>query len=139
MPALNNKKHEAFAQAVALNVPQSQAYLEHVSGGKCSDRTAEVNGSTLAQSTEVALRIAELRKRVSDAADKKFDLTKEKWLDELYGIATDARQEQDYAAATGALTQIGKASSWYAPEKVEHSGSVAIPGLQEAVKQIFGK
>lgn len=139
MPALKNPKHERFAQAVALNTPASQAYREQVSGGKCSDRTAEVTGSTLAANSEVALRISELRKRVAEKVEKKFDMTKEVWLDRLATIATKAEEVEDFSAATGALSQIGKAAAFYAPEEVKHSGSVGIEVLTEAVSKVFGK
>lgn len=139
MPALKNPKHEKFAQAVALNVPASVAYTEHVSGGKCSNRTAEVNGSALALSTELALRIAELREKVAEKAEKKFDLTKDKWLERLHGIATKAEDVADFSAATGALREIGKGAAFYAPEEVKHSGAVGLEVLQEAVAKVFGR
>lgn len=140
MPALKNQKHEAFAQAVALGMPASQAYVEHVSrGGKCSERTAEVEGSKLANNPDLSLRIAELRKGVGEAADKKFGLTKEKWLDRLVTIADKAEEAEDFSAAQNALDKVGKASAWYAPEEVKHSGSVEIPGLSEAIAATFGR
>lgn len=145
MPALNNKKHEAFAQAVALGMPASQAYVECVSiGGKCSERTAEVTGSKMAKGSEeygseIALRIAELRKSVGQAAEQKFGLTKEAWLDRLEGIATKAEETADFSAATGALREIGKATSYYAPDEIKHSGSVEIQGLADAVTATFGR
>jgi hypothetical protein len=139
MPALKNPRHERFAQAVALNMPASQAYAEYVSGGKCSERTAEVTGSTLANSSEVSLRIAELRSKVSERAEKKFDMTKDKWLDELAAIAKESRETGDFSAATGALREIGKGAAFYAPEKVEHSGTVGLEGLTEAVAAVFRK
>jgi hypothetical protein len=123
MPALRNQKHEAFAQAVALGMPASQAYVECVSiGGKCSERTAEVTGSKMAKGSEeygseIALRIAELRKGVGEAAEKKFNLTKEVWLDRLERIASAAEGAEDYSASTGALREIGKAASFYDPER----------------------
>jgi hypothetical protein len=139
MPALKNPKHERFAQAVALNTPASQAYREHVSGGKCSDRTAEVESCKLANSPEIALRIAELRKGVAEKVEKKFNLTKESWLEELREIATEARMAEDFSAATGALSQIGKAAAFYAPEEVKHSGSIGLEVLSDAVAKVFGK
>lgn len=139
MPALKNLKHEAFAQAVALNTPACDAYMNEVSRGKCSEATAETEGPALARNPQISLRIAELRKKVGEAAEKRFNLTKEAWLEELREIALEARGAEDYSAATGALTQIGKASSYYAPEKVEHSGSVGIDNLSEAVAKVFGK
>lgn len=120
MPALKNPKHEAFAQAVALGMPASQAYVECVSiGGKCSEGTAEVTGCRLSKESKVALRIAELRNKVSEAADKKFGLTKDKWLERLERIATSAEEAEDFSAATGALDKIGKAGGWYEAEKVQ--------------------
>lgn len=137
MPALKNQKHEAFAQAVALGMPASQAYVEFVSGGKCSYETGKTEGKTLAK--HVAERTTELKAKVSDSAEKKFNLTKEKWLDRLVGIADKAEECEDFSAATGALDKVGKASAWYAPEEVKHSGSVEIPGLSEAIAATFGR
>ncbi len=140
MPALKNPKYEAFAQAVALGMPASQAYIECVSIEKaCSDRTAEVTGSKLTKDSEISLRIAELRKKVGKEADRRFNLTKDRWLDRLEGIAGKAETAEDFSAATGALREIGKASAWYAPEEVKHSGSVEIPGLSEAIAATFGR
>lgn len=126
MPALKNTRHEAFAQAVALGMPASQAYADCVSGGKCSERTAEVEGSKLANSPELSLRIADLRKGISDTIEKKFRLTKEKWFERLDTIADKAENAGDFSAATSSLREIGKAAGWYEAEKVEHSGSVKI-------------
>jgi len=137
MPSLKNQKHEAFAQAVALGMPASQAYAEHVSGGKCSYETGKTEGKALAK--HVSDRIAELKAEVSESAKKKFGLTKEKWLDRLEGIAGKAEKVGDFSAATGALREVGKASAWYAPEEVKHSGSVEIPGLSEAIAATFGR
>lgn len=136
MPVLKNSKHEAFAQALALGMPASHAYFEHVSGRKCSERTAEVNGSNLALSTEVALRISELRKKVGEEADRRFDLTKDKWLDRLERIATKAEDAEDFTAATGALDKIGKAGGYYAPDKVEHSGDEKLLAALAAIKNV---
>ena len=138
MPALKNKKHEAFAQAVALGMPQVQAYAEFVSS-KCSRPTAIAEGSTLAKSPNVSLRISELRKGIAADVDRKFDLTKERWLERLIGIADKAENAEDFSAATNALDKVGKASAWYAPEEVKHSGEVAVVGLEEAIKQVFGR
>ena len=140
MPVLKNAKHEAFAQAVALGMPASQAYVEHVSrDGKCSAGTAEVTGSRLQHDSKVSLRIAELRKGVSETVEKKFELTKSKWLDRLGGIAEKAETAEDYSAATGALREIGKASAYYEPESVNVnvSGSISIDGLDDIVRQVF--
>jgi hypothetical protein len=128
MPALKNPKYEAFAQSVALNMPAAQAYRE---GWDCSDATAETNGPRLARDAQVKLRIAELRKRVGKAADDKFDMTKDAWLQELRDIANDARQAEDFSAATGALAHIGKASSFFDPEKHTMEVNIVIGGNAE--------
>ena len=114
-----------------------QAYTEHVSLGKCSYETGKTEGKLLAK--HVADRIAELKAKVSEAADKRFGLTKDKWLDRLEGIAGKAEEIGDFSAATGALREVGKASAWYAPEEVKHSGSVEIPGLSDAIAATFGR
>jgi len=114
----------------------TEAYRQHVAS-KRDSKGAEQNGCMLAKRDNVAIRIEELRGRVAAKVEKKFDMTRDKWLDELAGIASDARQTGDFSAATGALTQIGKAADFYAPAKVEVSGTVSI--VQEAVEAVFGK
>lgn len=135
MPVLKNQKHERFAQAVAMGMSAAEAYRRHVSRGNCSDRTAEVNGSNLALNTEAKLRIAELRNKVAEKVEAKFDMTKEKWLDELRQIATEARQTGDFSAASGALAHIGKASSFFDPEKHQLDVIVTIGGNQDTDSQ----
>lgn len=126
MPALKNTRHEAFAQAVALGMPASQAYADCVSGGKCSEATAETAGPALARSSQVAIRIAELKKGVAKTVERKFELTKERWFDRLDTIAGKAEDAGDFSAATSSLREIGRAAGWYEPEKLEHSGTVNI-------------
>jgi hypothetical protein len=124
---LTNPRHEAFAQAVALGKSGAAAYRECVSGGKCSDRTAEVASSRLlTEGSEVAVRVAELREKVAAKVEKKFDLTKDKWLDRLSGIATAAEESEDFSAATGALREIGKAVSYYDVEQVNNKLEIVI-------------
>ncbi|CAB4164922.1 hypothetical protein UFOVP817_2 [uncultured Caudovirales phage] len=123
MPALKNPKWEKFAQAVALSVPAAKAYRD---GWNCSAESAETHGPRLARNGQVSVRIEELRGKVAESAEKKFNLTKDAWLEELREIATEARQAEDFSAATGALSQIGKAAAFYAPEKLETEGTLEI-------------
>jgi phage terminase small subunit len=117
---LTNPRHEAFAQAVALGKSGAAAYRECVSGGKCSDRTAEVASSRLlTEGSEVAVRVAELREKVAAKVEKK-------WLDRLSGIATAAEESEDFSAATGALREIGKAVSYYDVEQVNNKLEIVI-------------
>lgn len=127
MPALKNIKHEAFAQAVALNTPAAQAYRAHVAEDPDgSPLSIDPRASKLANEVKVKARIEELRVKVAERADKKFDMTKEKWLERLARIAASAEESEDFSAATGALREIGKGAAFYAPEKVEHSGVTEI-------------
>ena len=112
-------------------MPAGQAYAEYVSGGKCSESTAETTGPKLAKESQIALRISELRERVSDAAEKKFDMTKDKWLARLAGIAGKAEEVADFQAATGALREIGKGAAFYEPERHSLEVSVVIGGNAE--------
>jgi len=123
MPALKNPKHEKFAQAVALNTPAAQAYRD---GWNCSPESAETAGPRLSKNVEVMSRIAELREKVAEKAERKFDMTKDKWLERLHGIATKAEEVADFSAATGALREIGKGAAFYAPEKIESEGTLEI-------------
>lgn len=127
MPVLKNPKHEAFAQAVALGAKQSRAYRKHV-GKKCSAKTADEEGCKLAKSPKVLPRIEELRGRVAAKADAKFDMTKDSWLDELRQIANEARRCEDFSAASSALAHIGKACSFFDPEKHQMNVIVTLGG-----------
>ena len=137
MPVLKNQKWEQFAQAVALGMPAGQAYMECVSGGKCSEATAETTGPKLARESQIALRIAELRKGIGETVEKKFKLTKEAWLDRLVTIADKAEDAKDFSAAQNALDKVGKASAWYAPEEVNVTMGYEPP--KKAMERLLGK
>lgn len=140
MPALKNPAYEAFAQDVALNMPAAQAYRKHVAEDPNGDSISiDPRASKLANDGKVKARIAELRAKVAERAEKKFDMTKESWLERLATIADKAEDAEDFSAATGALSQIGKAAAFYAPEEVKHSGSIGLENLSEAVAKVFGK
>lgn len=136
MPALEKPHHERFAQAVALGMSAAQAYRQHVARKTTSAASIETDGPALARESQVALRIEELRGKVAEKAESKFALTRDKWLEKLGEIARDAHDSGDFSAATGALKEVGKAADFYAPAKVEVSGSVTI--LSDAVKKVFG-
>jgi len=137
MPVLDNKKHEKFAQEVASGTSAAQAYRLHIARKGCSQATIQTEGPALARLPHVSLRIDELKEKVAEKIEKKFDLTKEKWLEQLKRIADKAEETEDYKASTSALTQIGKAADYYAPTKVEHSGAIGVEVLQQAVQEVF--
>lgn len=136
MPVLKNQKHERFAQAVAMGMSAAEAYRRHVARSPDSIG-AEQNGYLLVNRNDIAIRIQELREKVAAKVEAKFELTRDKWLEKLGEIARDAHTSGDYSAATGALKEVGKAADFYAPEKVEVSGSVTL--LSDAVAKVFGK
>lgn len=129
MPVLDNKKHEKFAQEVASGTSAAQAYRMHVARKGCGQPTIETNGPALARSAQVALRISELKGKIAEKVQAKFEMTKEKWLEQLAEIATEAKMAEDFSASTGALTQIGKAAGYYEAEKVEAKLEVIIKGV----------
>jgi hypothetical protein len=138
MPALENPKYEAFAQDVALNVPAAQAYRAHVAKDpNGSALSIDPKASKLAGDSKVKARIEELRGKVAAAADKKFDLTKEKWLNRLVTIADKAENAEDFSAAQNALDKVGKASAWYAPEEVNVMVGYEPP--KKAMERLLGK
>lgn len=137
MPVLKNQKHERFAQAVAMGMSAAEAYRRHVARKNTASTSIETDGPALARESQVSLRISELREKVAAKVEAKFELTRDKWLEKLGEIARDAHTSGDFSAATGALKEVGKAADFYAPEKVEVSGSVTL--LSDAVAKVFGK
>ena len=135
MPALEKPHHERFAQAVALGMSAAQAYRQHVARKNTSAASIETDGPALARESQVALRIEELRGKVAEKAEKKFAMTKDKWLDKLAAIANDAHQSGDFSAASGALAHIGKASAYFEPERHKLEIEVIIGGNSEGQNQ----
>lgn len=126
---LKNRRHEAFAQAVAVNeCSGAEAYRRHVSGGKCSARTAEVSASALLRaSSEVAMRVSALRDAAARVAERKFALTRSAWLQRLLTLADKAEAAGDFAAARGCLREIGQAMpDWYHAPAEEREITVII-------------
>ena len=133
MPVLQNPKHERFAQAIALGMSAAQAYRQHIAKNADGDPLAiDPCASKLSRDDKVAQRIYELRQKVAAKVESKFNLTKDKWLDELAAIASEARQSGDYSAASGALAHIGKASAYFEPERHKMEIEVIIGGNTES-------
>lgn len=136
MPVLKNQKHERFAQAVALGMPASKAYRQHVAEDPNGDPNAiDPAASRLSSDIKVSSRISELREKVAAKVESKFAMTKDKWLDELAAIASEARQTGDFSAASGALAHIGKASAYFEPERHKLEIEVIIGGNAESQNQ----
>lgn len=89
----------------------------------------------MSKSPKIAQRILELREKVAAKIESKFNMTKDKWLDELAAIASEARQTGDFSAASGALAHIGKASAYFEPERHKLEIEVIIGGNAESQNQ----
>jgi len=136
MPVLKNQKHERFAQAVALGMSAAKAYRQHVAEDPNGDPNAiDPAASRLSSDIKVSSRISELREKVAAKVESKFNMTKDKWLDELAAIAAEARQTGDFSAASGALAHIGKASAYFEPERHKLEIEVIIGGNAESQNQ----
>lgn len=87
MPALENPKHERFAQELAKGRPQAEAYAT------VGYRPSEAHASRLASNGKVAARVAEIQERAAVRAE----ITVASITERLMAIATKA-EEKDEAA-----------------------------------------
>ena len=75
MPALENAKHELFAQEIAKGASQRDAYKAAGYEVK-SDAAADANASRLLTNAKVKARVAELQERISDVTVEKAAVSK---------------------------------------------------------------
>ncbi len=145
MPALDNPKHEAFAQAVAEGLSAAEAHRQAYPGNK--PETSETNGPKMLRSAQVALRVEELRGVQRAILEKEFEMSRAdvlRFLVEVVKTPIGKIDEnhplcQEYAEQAGpngvsyrykmpskldAAEKIIKMAGYYAPEKVEHSGTM---------------
>lgn len=146
MAALENPKHEAFAQAVAEGASAAEAYRRAY---KASVPTAETNGPKLLRdNAQVELRAVELKAIQSEIIEKQFRMSREDviqglvevWKTPIGEIKESHQLCQEYSFTPGmhgdaykykmpskldALEKLIKMAGWYAPEKVEVSGGIA--------------
>jgi len=157
MPALKNPKHEAFAQAVANGSTGVQAYRDEVSNG-CTTKSAIEQASVLLRDLNISSRVEELQKLAETTLEKRLGWNKEKALsylveiletpvgevDKLHRLAQEYKDTEDSSqvklpSKADAMKQISAMCGWNAPDKVEHSGTVGLEGLTEAVAAVFRK
>jgi phage terminase small subunit len=98
MPALDNPKHERFAQGLAKGKSASQAYVD---AGYKESRPA---ASRLSTNVNVVSRVAELQ----DIGSLRAEVTLESLIREAGEIQEAAKTEKQYSAATAALTAKAK-------------------------------
>lgn len=157
MPALKNPKHEAFAQAIANGATGVQAYRDEVAIG-CTTASAIQAASRLLSDVNVSSRVEELQKLAETTLEKRLGWSKEKALsylveiletpvgevDKNHRLAQEYKDTEDSSqvklpSKADAMKQIATMCGWNAPDKVEHSGTVGLEGLSEAVAAVFRK
>jgi phage terminase small subunit len=98
MPALDNPKHERFAQGLAKGKSASQAYVD---AGYKESRPA---ASRLSTNVNVVARVAELQ----DIGSLRAEVTIASLIQEAADIQEAAKADKQYSAATAALTAKAK-------------------------------
>lgn len=115
-----NLKHIKFAQHYAENGNATQAYLFAFPG--VAYTSAKTEGQRLLTYPFIIDQIEQYKEELSI----KFDVTKEKMMKELTEVAEEARISGNLNAFSKMKEMIIKMCGLYAPEKVEHSGSLPI-------------
>lgn len=110
-------KQENFCLAYIETGNASEAYRRSFSAGKMKPETINVKASELLSLGKVAVRIAELRKPVVEAAQ----ITLEQHLNDLKELRDKASQDAKWGPAINAEVARGKAAGLYV-EKVIGAG-----------------
>lgn len=119
MPALENAKHERFAQALAKGKTADEAY---VLAGYAENRG---NATRLKANESVLKRVAELQ----DLGSLRAEVTLESLIREAGEIQEAAKTEKQYSAATAALTAKAKlAGLWI--DKAENTNRNVVDPAQ---------
>ncbi len=111
MGVLQNQRHEIFARAVAEGKTNTQAYED--AGFKPNDG----NASTLAKHSQVKERVKELK----GVAAESTKVTIRSLIDEADRIQHAAFNDQQYSAATSALTAKAKLAGLWVERGEQHS------------------
>lgn len=111
MPALQNPKHELYAQGLAKGKTADEAYV--IAGYKQNRK----NASRLKANEDILDRIAQLRQGASQRAE----ITLESLLREASEIQAAAHADKQYSAATAAFTAKAKlAGLWVDRSETEN-------------------
>ena len=120
-------KQEVFAQAVVSGLNQSDAYrTAYKVGVKTKPETVNQAASRIMADSNVAARVAELRKPVVEAVQ----ITLKSHLERLRSLSEAAEAGNQYSAAIAAEVSRGKACGLYV-EKTEISGHLAVSSLSD--------
>jgi len=113
-------KQEAFAQAIASGLNQSDAYRSAYSAGKMKDNSINVNASKMASDAKVALRVATLREELAN----KSLWTREQSVAVLAGVVGDV--EARHGDKISAVKVLNDMQGFNAPTKLELAAKVNI-------------
>ena len=112
-------KQEAFAQAVASGLNQSDAYRSAYNAGKMKDQVIQ-NKASLLMKGDAGVRVKALR----DELANKSLWTREQSIAVLAGVV--AAEDAKHTDRIGAVTVLNKMQGFDAPVKLDVAGSVSI-------------
>lgn len=117
MPALENPRHERFAQELAKGKTADEAYQI---AGYAPNRG---NASTLKSNQSVEERVTELLNRSA----AKAETTVERLLEAGWGLFDAAKGKEDFGAASATMERIAKiAGLWVDQSKQQSAGVVTV-------------
>ena len=110
-------KQEAFCQAIADGMTQADAYRAAYNAEKMSDKVIWVKASELMANGDVSVRVAELKKALSD---------KQLWSREMSIKAlVQAYREGSGAVKVSAIKELNAMHGYNEPAKLNVNGNVA--------------
>lgn len=123
-------KQEAFCQAIADGMNQSDAYRHAYNAENMKPESVNVNASKLMADTKVRLRVNDLKSVLA----QKALWTREEAVTELKEIASMGKDGKQLGAATAAIKELNAMHGYNEPVKIEHSGSIG--GLSIVVQAV---
>ena len=131
MPALENVRHERFAQELAQGKSQTEAYL--AAGYSANEEAARRAASRLLTNVDITNRVIELQK----AAAVKSGVTLQWLLEQCQEIVREARENADFSAASMTVERAAKiAGLWVDQAKTQTTSEVyhigALPPVVDA-------
>lgn len=132
------EKQERFCQEYIKSGVASQAYrIAYPKSKKWKDESVNVNASKTMANTNIMQRVKELQEKV----ESKHDISKDKIMARLQQLVYEQEvigaDKLDLNVMIKALDTLNKMMGYYAPEKKEHSGEVAVKsGMGELYKAI---
>lgn len=117
MPALENPRHERFAQELAKGKTADEAY--QIAGYKANRH----NAATLGREQHISTRVAEIVERGA----VKAETTVERLLEAGWGLFDAAKGKEDFGAASATMERIAKiAGLWVDQSKQQSAGVVTV-------------